>query len=96
MNNQEPNHSQLTALGHLEMLYEMLTGRYVPRNREAEINKRYNALASFIQSGQCSITPEDKDIAEAIHEAVRRALAERAAAEAAPPAQVEVAELAMA
>lgn len=89
MNSQEPNHSQMTALGHLEMLYEMLTGEYVPKqNRSKEIDKHFNALLSFIQSGQCLVTTEDKELAEAIHKAVRGALAERAAAEIFAPAAV--------
>ena len=71
------------------MLDEMLTGEYVPKqNRDREIDKHFNALVSFIQSGQCLVTTEDKELAEAIHEAVRGALAERAAAERFAPAAV--------
>jgi hypothetical protein len=87
----------MTALGHLEMLYEMLTGEYVPKqNRDREIDKHFNALLSFIQSGQCLVTPEDKDLAGAIHEAVRKALAERSEAESFTPAAAGEAAPAMA
>jgi hypothetical protein len=79
----------MTALGHLEMLYEMLTGEYVPKqNRSKEIDKHFNALVSFIRSGQCLVTTEDKELADAIHNAVRGALAERGAADIFAPAAV--------
>ena len=69
--------SQETALGHLEMIIEMLTGGYNPRHREEEIRKRYAALVSFIRTGQCLAGEEDREWIERVRQLWADMLMER-------------------
>ncbi len=58
---QELTPSQETALCHLEMLAQIITGEYKPRQPEAEMLKRYTALDTYIRRGQCLAAEEDRE-----------------------------------
>ena len=60
--------SMATALAHLEMIYQTASGDYSPR--KGELEKRKAALVSFIHSGQCVATDEDRQVANLIHSTV--------------------------
>jgi hypothetical protein len=65
--------SQGTALCHLEMLAQMATGEYRPRQPSAEIMKRYTALDTFIRTGQCLAAEEDRERIERFRQLRRQA-----------------------
>lgn len=48
------------AIAHAHMLFEIATGVYKPR--EGEARNRYEAIVSYIKTGQCTEDPEAKKI----------------------------------
>jgi len=66
--------SQETALCHLEMLAQMVTGEYRPRQPSAELMKRHTALDTFIRTGQCLAAEEDRERIERFRKLRRQAL----------------------
>ena len=49
-----------TALGHLRMMALAAQGEYSPR--KGELERREAALISFIRSGQCLATDDDREL----------------------------------
>jgi len=75
------NESAATALMHLKMIVQAAKGDYSPR--AGELEKREAAVISFMFTGQCLASDEDRALAAKVNEVVNSYLTETAATNAA-------------
>ena len=61
---------QQTAIAHAAMLREIAAGRYKPKKSD-EIERRFNAVLTFLVTGQCVSDAETASLVTAINQAIR-------------------------